>query len=198
MKELAPADRPREKLQRHGAGALGDNELVALVLGSGGGRGGALTVANGLLAAQGGLHGLARSTCDDLARIAGVGRAKAAQVLAALELGRRSLTRRPQARVRLGTPREAAAFLTPTYGSRPVEHFGIVLLDTKHRVLRTAVLTVGSLNSTAVEPRDVYREATIGGAAAIVAFHNHPSGDPSPSPDDVELTRRLAAAGVLM
>src|SRR5438105_5226433 len=198
MKELAPADRPREKLQRHGAAALGDNELVALVLGSGGGRGGALTVANGLLAAQGGLHGLARSTCDDLARVAGIGRAKAAQMLAALELGRRTLTRRPAARVRLGTARDAAAFLMPTFGSRPAEQFGIVLLDTKHRVLRTTVLTLGTLNASVVEPRDVYREAALGGAAAIVAFHNHPSGDPTPSPDDVVLTRRLAAAGVLM
>ena len=198
MKELAPADRPREKLQRHGAAALGDNELVALVLGSGGRRGGALTVANGLLAAQGGLHGLARSTCDDLARVAGIGRAKAAQMLAALELGRRTLTRRPKARVRLATPREAAAFLMPMFGSRPAEQFGIVLLDTKHRVLRTTVLTLGSLNASVVEPRDVYREAALGGAAAIVAFHNHPSGDPSPSPDDVVLTRRLAAAGALM
>ena len=198
MKELAPTDRPREKLVRHGAAALGDNELVALVLGTGGRRGSALTVANGLLTAQGGLHGLARSTCDDLARIAGVGRAKAAQVLAALELGRRTLTRRPHARMRLATPREAAAFLMPTFGSRPAEQFGIVLLDTKHRVLRTTVLTLGSLNASVVEPRDVFREAALGGAAAIVAFHNHPSGDPSPSPDDVELTRRLAAAGTLM
>ncbi len=198
MKDLAPGDRPREKLLRHGAAALGDNELVALVLGSGGTRGGALTVANGLLAAQGGVHGLARSTTDDLVRVAGVGRAKAAQLLAAVELGRRTLTRSPQARLRLKTPREAAALLMPTFGSRPVEQFGIVLLDTKHRVLRTTVLTVGSMNASIVEPRDVYREAALGGAAAIVAFHNHPSGDPAPSPDDVELTRRLAAAGALM
>jgi DNA repair protein RadC len=198
MKELAPTDRPREKLLRHGAAALGDNELVALVLGSGSRRGSALAVANGLLAAHGGLHGLARATCDDLARAAGIGRAKAAQLVAALELGRRTLTRGPHARVRLATPREAAAFLMPTFGSRPAEQFGIVLLDTKHRVLRTSVLTVGSLNASVVEPRDVFREAALGGAAAIVAFHNHPSGDPSPSPDDVELTRRLAAAGTLM
>jgi len=198
MKDLAPTDRPREKLLRHGAAALGDNELVALIVGSGGRRGGALAVANGLLAAHGGLHGLARATCDDLARAAGIGRAKAAQLVAALELGRRTLTRRPQARVRLGTPRDAAAFLMPSFGSRPAEQFGIVLLDTKHRVLRTTVLTVGSLNASVVEPRDVFREAALGGAAAIVAFHNHPSGDPSPSPDDVELTRRLAAAGTLM
>jgi DNA repair protein RadC len=198
MKELSPDDRPREKLLRHGAPALGDNELVALVLGSGCRRTGALALANELLTTRGGLHGLVRSTCDDLVRIAGVGRAKAAQIVAALELGRRTLTHAPSARIQLRTPHEAAAYLTPAFGSRPVEQFGVVLLDTKHRVLRTAVLAIGTLNSTVVQPRDVFREAALGAAAAIIVFHNHPSGDPSPSPDDEELTRRLAAAGTLM
>ena len=198
MKELSLDDRPREKLLRHGASALGDNELVALVLGSGCRRTGALALANELLATRGGLHGLVRSTCDDLTRIAGVGRAKAAQIIAALELGRRTLTHAPSARIQLRTPREAAAYLMPAFGSRPAEQFGVVLLDTKHRVLRTTVLAIGTLNSTVVQPRDVFREAALGAAAAIVVFHNHPSGDPSPSPDDVELTRRLVAAGTLL
>ena len=198
MKELSPDDRPREKLARLGVAALGDNELVAVVLGSGSGSTDALAIANEVLAASGGLHGLVRSTCDELAQVSGVGRAKAARVLAALELGRRTLTHAPGARIQLRSPRDAAAYLLPSFGSRPVEQFGLVLLDTKHRVLRTTVLTVGSLNTTVVQPREVFREATLGGAAAVVVFHNHPSGDPSPSPDDVELTRRLTAAGVVM
>ena len=198
MKQLSLDDRPREKLLRHGASALGDNELVALVLGSGCRRTDALALANELLARRGGLHGLLRSTCDDLARIAGIGRAKAAQIVAALELGRRTLTHAPSARIRLRTPHEAAAYLMPAFGSRPVEQFGVVLLDTKHRVLRTVVVAIGTLNSTVVQPRDVFREAALAGAAAIVVFHNHPSGDPSPSPDDVALTRRLMAAGTLL
>jgi len=198
MKNVAPDDRPREKLLRHGASALGDNELVALVLGSGCRQTGALAVANQLLAGRGGLHGLVRSTCDELLRVAGIGRAKAAELLAAVELGRRTLKRAPAARLPLRTPSEAAAYLMPTFGSRAVEHFGVVLLDTKHRVLRTTLLAMGTLNATVIEPRDVFREAALGGAAAIVVFHNHPSGDPQPSPDDVELTRRLVAAGVLM
>ena len=86
----------------------------------------------------------------------------------------------------------------PAFGARPVEQFGVVLLDTKHRVLRTTILSIGSQNATVIEPREVFREAALGAATAIVVFHNHPSGDPSPSPDDVELTRRLAAAGTLM
>jgi DNA repair protein RadC len=198
MKDLSPDDRPREKLSRHGAAALGDNELVALVIGSGSRHNDALSVANELLAAHGGLHGLTRSTGDDLVRIAGIGRARAAQVLAAIELGRRTLAHAPSARLQIRGPRDVASYLMPRFGSRGVEQFGIVLLDTKHRVMRTAVLTIGTLNSSVVEPRDVFREAAIGGAAAIVLFHTHPSGDPEPSPEDVDLTQRIAAAGVLM
>jgi DNA repair protein RadC len=198
MKDLSPDDRPREKLQRHGAAALGDNELLAVVLGTGSQQADALAVANRTLTACGGLHGLARASVDDFARIAGIGLAKASRLRAALELGRRTLTHRPGTRAQLLTARDAAAYLLPAFGSRPVEQFGVVLLDTKHFVLRTRIVAVGTLNATIVHPRDVFREALVAGAAAIVVFHNHPSGDPSPSPEDVDLTRRLAAAGVLM
>ena len=198
MKDLLPDDRPREKLRQHGAAALGDNELVALVIGSGSRRGNALSVANTLLAAHGGLHGLTRCTPDDFVRIAGIGRARAAQIVAALELGRRTLAHAPSARLMIRGPEDAAAYLMPRFGSRGVEQFGIMLLDARHRVMRTAVLAVGTLNSSIVQPRDVFREAAIGGATAIVIFHNHPSGDPTPSPDDVALTRRLVAAGTLI
>jgi DNA repair protein RadC len=198
MKDLSPDDRPREKLLRHGVPSLGDNELVAVVLGTGSGRAGALAVANEILAARGGLHGLARSTCADLARVDGVGAAKAARLLAALELGRRTLMQLPAERVRIRSPRDAALYLLPAFGARPVESFGVVLLDTSHRVIGTRVVSVGTLNATVVEPRDVFREAMLESAAAIVIFHNHPSGDPTPSPDDVGVTKRLVAAGALL
>ena len=198
MKQLAKHDRPREKLQRLGVAALGDNELVALVIGHGSRGGDALAVANALLAAHGGLHGLTRCSADECRRTPGIGTTRAAQIVAAVELGRRTLSHAPSARVQLRTPREAAAYLLPAFGSRPVEQFGVVLLDTKHRVLRTTVVAVGTLNTTVVQPRDVFREAVLGAAASVVVFHNHPSGDPSPSPDDVELTARMAAAGTLM
>jgi DNA repair protein RadC len=198
VKALALHDRPREKMLRHGALALGDNELVALVLGSGRRGADAIEVANELLDLSGALHGVARATIGDLARVPGVGLAKAAQLLAAVELGRRTVTHAPSARVQLRTPKEAAAYLLPAFGARPVEHFGIVLLDTRHRVLRTTIIATGTLNTTIVQPRDVYRTAMLGGAAAIVAFHNHPSGDPTPSHEDGDLTRRLSAAGTLL
>ncbi len=195
---LAPADRPREKLSRAGPAALADHELIAIVIGTGVRRASALAVAGAVLDAAGGLHGLSRLHRDRLEGIDGVGAAKAARIVAAIELGRRTLVRAGGVRVHFSAPRDAAAFLMPQYGSRPVEHFGIVLLDTKHRVLRTTVLTVGTLDSSPAHPREIFREAAAGSAAAIVLFHNHPSGDPAPSPDDVELTNRLADAGRLM
>ena len=198
MKFLANDDRPREKLQRHGVAALGDNELLALVIGSGSRRGGALTVANEVLAAHGGVHALARCSADVLARTKGIGRARAAQIVAAIELGRRTLATAAAERPRVTSARDAAQLLLPRFGSHGVEQFGIILLDTRHRVLRTAVIASGTTNTSVVEPREVFREAALGGASAIVAFHNHPSGDPTPSPDDVDLTRRLVAAGVLV
>jgi DNA repair protein RadC len=198
MKNLSPDDRPREKLRHHGPAALGDNELIALVIGSGSRRGDALSVANALLAAHGGLHQLMRCTLDDFSRTAGIGAARASQLMAALELGRRTLAHAPGARLRIRGPEEAAAYLMPRFGSRGVEQFGILLLDARHRAMRTAVVAVGTLNSSIVEPRDVFREAATGGAAAIVLFHNHPSGDPTPSADDVALTQRLIAAGALI
>ncbi|HEX4346143.1 MAG TPA: DNA repair protein RadC [Vicinamibacterales bacterium] len=198
MKHLSPGDRPREKFRRHGAAALGDNELVALVLGSGRRSVDALGVANELLRDRGGLHGLARSSCEELTWVAGVGAAKAVQVLAALEAGRRTLTHAPADRPQLRSPRAIAEYLMPAFGSKQTEHFGVVLLDSKYRVLRTSVVAIGTLNSAAVEPREVFREAIVGAAAAIVVFHNHPSGDPTPSHDDEELTRRLRASGTLI
>ena len=198
MKLLATHDRPREKLDRLGAAALGDNELLAIVLGHGYRHMSVLDVANVVLEAAAGVHGLTRLTRDELGRIKGVGRAKVAQMLAAVELGRRTLSQSPGVRVQFGCPRDVAAYLMPQFGSRSVEHFGIVLLDTKHRVLKTSILSVGTLDASLVHPREVFREATIGGASAIVLFHNHPSGDPVPSRDDLELTVRLVKAGELM
>ena len=198
MKTVAPHDRPREKLQRLGAATLGDNELVAIVLGHGGANASALDLANVVLVGVGGVEGLARARPDDLTRVAGIGLARAAQVLAAVELGRRTLTRAGRQRVQLTTPRAVAELLLPQYGSRSVEQFGVVLLDTKRRVLRTTVVSIGTLDASIVHPREIFREATTAGAAALVLFHNHPSGDPEPSAEDVQLTRRLMAAGVLM
>ncbi len=198
MKGLDQHDRPREKLMALGAASLGDNELLAIVIGGGVRAMSTLAIANAVLEQTGGLHGVCRASHHALRRMKGLGAARAAQVLAALELGRRALIRRPPSRVQLRSPREVAEYLLPIYGGRPIEQFGMVMLDSKHRVLRTTVVSLGALDGAVVLPRDVFREAATAGAAAIVVFHNHPSGDPSPSPEDVTLTDRLVEAGRLI
>jgi DNA repair protein RadC len=197
MKELAKHDRPREKLQRLGVAGLGDNELVAIVLGSGSRTRGTLELANQLLERAGGLHGLARMAPDQLC-VSGVGPVRASQVVAAVELGRRTLVRSALERPHYTTPQQLASYLLPQYGAAVVEQFGIVMLDTKHRVIRVKVVSIGGLDSTVVHPREVFREATAALASAIVLFHNHPSGDPTPSSDDLLLTRRMIRAGDIM
>jgi DNA repair protein RadC len=198
MKGVAPHDRPREKLERLGPSGLGDNELMALVIGGGVRGHSALDLANRLIDHAGGLQGFTRLSVAALCHVAGVGTARAAQVIAAIELGRRTLVRDMVERPRLSTPRQMAAYLLPEYGSCAVEQFGIVMLDSKHRVIRIKLLSVGSLDSTVVHPREVFREAAAAAAAAIVIFHNHPSGDATPSPDDIALTHRMVGAGTIM
>jgi DNA repair protein RadC len=198
MKDVAPHDRPREKLERLGAAGLGDNELLALVIGSGSRDLNALALANRLLARTDGLHGLPRMAVESLRDVSGVGPARAARIVAAVELGRRTLTRAVAKRAKLGTPKQLAAYLLPQFGSAAVEQFGIVMLDTKTRLLRVKIVSTGSLDATVVHPREVFREAAAASAASIVLFHNHPSGDPTPSPDDLILTTRMVNAGDIM
>lgn len=196
MLDLPSEDRPRERLVRHGAGALSNRELLAVVLGTGTRRASALDVAASLL--ESGLRGLAARTVPELESERGLGRAKAARVAASLELGARlaSEGRTPSPAFR--TAAETARYLLPRYGARPVETFGILALDVRRRLKREAVISVGCLTSSLVHPREVFQEAVVARAAALVLFHNHPSGDPEPSGEDVALTRRLAAAGTLM
>ena len=197
LKPAVPAEeRPRERLARHGAGALSSRELVALVLGTGSARASAFETAGRLL--EGGVRGLAQRSLADLEREHGLGRAKATRVLAALELGARLASEGRADQPALRTPAESARYLLPRYSARPVETFGLLALDVRHRLKREAVISVGCLTSSLVHPREVFQEAVLARAAALVLFHNHPSGDPEPSAEDVSLTRRLASAGTLM
>lgn len=188
-------DLPREKLARLGVRGLADRELLALVLGHGAAGRSAREIATALLQGAGGVHGLARVSGGRLAMSPGVGAAQASRVIAAIELGRRTLCISPQARLPLHTPAALAQFLLPMFGSHPVERIGVVMLDGRHRFIRTHIVTEGTIDAAAALPRDVFREATISGAAGVVVFHNHPSGDPAPTADDVAVTRRLADAG---
>jgi DNA repair protein RadC len=198
MTEIAPGDRPREKLQQNGVAALGDNELLAVLIGHGTRGVTSLALANEVLALASGVHGLTRLHPRQLARVPGIGPVQASRVLAAVELGRRTLLTAARERPRFLQPRDAAAYLLPRYGAFPVERFGVALVDTRSRLLATRLLSVGSLDTSVGNPREVFREALLAGAGGVVVFHNHPSGDATPSRDDIALTLRLRRAGVLV
>jgi DNA repair protein RadC len=189
---------PREKLERAGLTAMNDEELLAIVLGSGMAKASAVALAGALLAQASGVHGLTRMTRDEIRQTRGIGDAQAARVQAAIELGRRTLARRPQRRPQFINPAETAAYLLPRFGAFPVERFGIALVDTKHRLLRTHIHSVGALDASMAHPRDIFRIAVGAGASGVVLFHNHPSGDPEPSKEDIDLTLRLYAAGKIL
>jgi DNA repair protein RadC len=196
VRDLPAEDRPRERLARHGAGALSNRELVALLVGSGSARASSLDVAEQLLGA--GLRGLATRSLAELRLHPGLGAAKATRILAALELGARVASGGQGDAPFVRNADEAGRYLLPRYAARPVETFGLLALDVRHRVKREAVISVGCLTSSLVHPREVFQEAISCRAAALILFHNHPSGDPEPSAEDVALTRRLASAGSLM
>ncbi len=194
--DLPPEERPRERMARHGASALATRELLALLVGSGSGDFSALDVADRLIA--GGLHSLASRSLAELEATRGLGRAKATRMLAAIELGARLASEGRSTAPSFRTPAECAAYLLPRYAARPVETFGLLALDVRRRLRREAVVSVGCLTSSLVHPREVFQEAVLARAAALLFFHNHPSGDPEPSPEDIALTRRLVQAGALM
>jgi DNA repair protein RadC len=195
LRGLPPEERPRERLLRHGAEALSSRELVALLLGTGTRKASALDLAADLLAA--GLRGLP-ATLTELEGRHGLGRAKASRLLAALELGARRAAPGGEGALSFRSPAESAQYLLPRYASRPVETFGLLALDVRRRLKHEAVVSVGCLTSSLVHPREVFREAVTARAAALVLFHNHPSGDPEPSAEDLALTRRLVSAGTLL
>ena len=199
MKELPPADRPREKMINNGAAVLTDSELLAILIGSGTKEKSALDIARDLTAEGGMLRNLATARdVKELAKMKGLGLAKAATIIAALDLGRRVALAEPQSRDSITSPEDGVALLMPRLRYETKEHFLVVLLNSKNKVLQIEQISEGSLNSSVVHPREVFMPAVLHHAAAILAAHNHPSGDPTPSKEDKDLTKTLAEAGKYM
>ncbi|MDO8729967.1 MAG: DNA repair protein RadC [Candidatus Omnitrophota bacterium] len=200
VRELPQSDRPRERMAALGSQNLSAVELLACLLGRGGSGESVLTVAQRLLAKFGSLSGISAASVEELSQVRGVGLAKACQLKAASEIGRRAelsagetATGRPLETV------EAAGRAARRYlAGRKKEHFILLLLDSRHRLLRVAEVSVGTLDMSVVHPRETFREAITASAAAIILAHNHPSGDTAPSREDLELTRRLTEAGRLL
>ena len=198
IKDLPTEERPRERLLRCGEGALNTSELLAIILRVGVGGESALDLARRLIITYDGLPGLARASFAELRAERGLGNAKTAQLKAALELGRRMLLATPEERLIVRSPSDVAQILMAEMSHLEQEHFQVLYLDTRNRLLGSDEVYVGSLNASHIRVAEIFRDAIKRNCAAIIVAHNHPSGDPSPSPEDVEVTRRLVAAGDLL
>ncbi|MGI6379872.1 MAG: RadC family protein [Anaerolineae bacterium] len=198
IKELPQNERPRERLQSQGARALSDAELLAIALRTGTRRESALALARRLQNEFGGLYALARASIQEICRIPGIGPAKATQIQAALELGRRLVLAGEGSRLQIRDASDAALILMAEIGAEAQENLCVLLLDTKHYVQRIVRLYEGNVNSSLIRPAEVFRDAVKDNAVAVILGHNHPSGDPAPSADDVAVTRTLIQAGQLL
>jgi DNA repair protein RadC len=198
IRELPAAERPRERLALRGPGGLTASELIALLWGSGLRGRSAVDLATDALARFDGLGGLAHANELELASLDGVGEARAAQLVAAFELGRRLLADWPSGRWSIRGPADIADRLVLQMGRLEREELRVVILDTKNHVLRVETVYQGNVSSSLVRVGELYRDAVRLNAAGVILVHNHPSGDPTPSPDDLHLTAEALAAGRLL
>jgi DNA repair protein RadC len=198
IKDLPVDERPRERLERAGEGALSTTELLAIILRTGTGGENVLDMARRILSRHGGLSGLARASFAEIEAEKGLGKAKTAQLKAALELGRRMLLVSPEDRFVVRSPVDVAQLMMAEMSHLEQEHFRVLYLDTRNRLLGIETVYVGSLNASHIRVGEVFRDAVKRNCAAVIVAHNHPSGDPTPSPEDVEVTRQLVEAGKLL
>ncbi len=194
-----PTDlRPRERLIYAGAGALNTAELLAIILRVGGQGENVIRMAERVLAEFGGVAGLAQASVEEMCAVRGLGEAKAAQIKAALELGRRLMAASPQERPQIRTPADVANMVMLEMSLLAQEELRVALLDTKNYLTSIKAVYVGSINATVVRVGEIFREAIRANSASIVVIHNHPTGDPTPSPEDVRVTRLIVEAGDLL
>lgn len=198
IRDMPTAERPRERLRDYGPTALSTAELLAIILRTGTNNESVLSLSARLLARHGGLAGLARISFPELCAEHGLGEAKAAQLKAALELGRRLITAQPQERAVVRSPQDVANLLMPEMAFLEQEELRVVLLNTRNQVVSVGEVYRGSVNSAQVRVGEVLREAVRQNCPAMIVVHNHPSGDPTPSSDDVAVTRQIVEAGRLL
>ncbi len=200
IKELPEDERPREKMLAKGCQSLSNAELLAILLRTGTKQDSAVRIAEKLLKKYGeiGLGALGNMSPQEMSKVKGIGPVKAVTVAAAIELGKRLNSQAVIERPVIHSPQDAANLMMARLRYEAREHFIILLLSTKNHVLATPVISVGSLNASIVHPREVFREAINYSAAAVILVHNHPSGDPAPSQEDIAITKKLVEAGRLL
>lgn len=198
IRELPTQDRPRERLMANGASALSTAELLAIQLRIGTKERSALGLAEQLLSQFSGLRGIANASVEELSVVKGIGPVKAVEIAAAVELGRRLAALTSEEKPCIRSPQDVANLLTPELRDVKKEHFKSLLLNTKNQVIKINTVSIGILDSSLVHPREVFKDAIQASAASIIVAHNHPSGDPTPSPEDKRVTQRLAECGTLL
>jgi DNA repair protein RadC len=196
--DLPDSERPRERLALLGPQALSNAELIAILLRVGVPGENAVQVGQRLLQKFGGIRGLHRTPISELCKEHGIGEAKAAQIKAAIELGRRLPLEAPEERPVINSPKDAADLVQYEMSALEQEHLRVLLLDRRNRVLETVEIYRGSVNSSQVRVGEIFKEAVRKNASGVIVIHNHPSGDPTPSPDDVAVTRAIIQAGKLL
>ncbi|MFF2755055.1 DNA repair protein RadC [Psychrobacillus sp. NPDC058041] len=198
IKDVHLADRPRERLVRQGAESLSNQELIAILLRTGTKQESVLHLANRVLSFFEQIQELKNATIEEIMSVKGIGEAKAVQLLAAVELGRRLSQQQTDNKFTIRSPQDAATYLMPDMTFLKQEHFVALFLNVKNQILHKQTIFIGSLNASIVHPREIFREAVKRSAASIICAHNHPSGNPAPSPEDIDVTKRLYEAGQLM
>lgn len=198
IKDWSRDEQPRERLQRHGPSTLADSELIAILLRTGMRNASALDIGKKLLASHGGLSRLASCDAATLARERGVGLAKGAALLAAFELGRRAQVKMFNTSEQVRSPKDVADRYVPVMRDLPHEEFWVVHLNKANIIIRHCVISKGGVSASVVDAHEVFREAILDRAASVILMHNHPSGNPEPSREDIALTRALADAGAIL
>lgn len=198
IKNLPLEERPRERLLHYGPENLSAAELIAIIVRTGSAKQTAISLAEELLSHFKDLRGIAKATCAEIAKVKGIGTVKAIQLKAAFELGRRVLTTNPAQLPTIRRPQDVFDLLKANYQDLDREHFKVVHLNIKNQVLKVETTAIGILNSSPVHPREVFKEAVKMNSAGLILTHNHPSGDPTPSQDDLSLTARLQEAGQIL
>jgi DNA repair protein radc len=199
IKELPFEERPREKLIRYGVDLLSNTELLAILIGTGTRDTSAIMLANRIIALEKeGISYLAGCTAEELSKVPGIGIAKSCQLIAAMELGRRIASRPKEKRINIKSPNEVASLFIEEMRYLKKEIFKVLLLNTKNEIIGIENISIGSLNSSVVHPREVFCSAIKKSACSLVFAHNHPSGNPTPSQTDIDITGRLVEAGEIL
>jgi DNA repair protein RadC len=198
VRDLPRQERPRERLQKFGPEALSAQELLALVIGRGIPKKSVMNIAQELLARFGNIKAIGQATIEELSQIKGIGLAKAAQIKACFELGKREDLEPELINFDIKNPEAVVKAIRASIKDKAKEHFKLILLNPRNKIIGISTISIGTLNASLVHPREVFKDAIVHSAASVVLAHNHPSGDPEPSEDDLTITKRLTEAGKIL